>query len=161
MAENVAWILGQNPDAKIVLWAHNGHVNRTGPMMGSHLDRQFGEAHLPIGFATARGTYQAIKAEKGLVTNDLNDPPEGSIEAVFVKAGHPRFILDLRKADADNRATAMLATMAPFRSIGALAMDLQFSPQNLKQAFDAVIYIEETTAAVPMGGRDQAKKRDK
>ena len=28
MADNVEWILQQNPDAKIVLWAHNGHVNK-------------------------------------------------------------------------------------------------------------------------------------
>ena len=26
MADNVKWILDQNPNAKIVLWAHNGHV---------------------------------------------------------------------------------------------------------------------------------------
>ena len=30
MAENVKWILEQNPKAKIVLWAHNGHVATTG-----------------------------------------------------------------------------------------------------------------------------------
>ncbi|MBV9211551.1 MAG: erythromycin esterase family protein, partial [Acidobacteria bacterium] len=27
MADNVKWILDQNPNAKIVLWAHNGHVS--------------------------------------------------------------------------------------------------------------------------------------
>ena len=30
MAENVKWILDENPGAKIALWAHNGHVSKAG-----------------------------------------------------------------------------------------------------------------------------------
>jgi hypothetical protein len=38
MADNVAWILDHAPaGTKIVLWAHNGHVMKRNPMMGSWL----------------------------------------------------------------------------------------------------------------------------
>jgi len=42
MADNVKWILDHNPKAKIVLWAHNGHVATEGfsyETMGSVLSR--------------------------------------------------------------------------------------------------------------------------
>src|SRR4029077_19419670 len=60
MADNVEWILQQNPGAKIVLWAHNGHVKKQPLAMGHYLDKKFGAAHLAVAFATAKGEYQAI-----------------------------------------------------------------------------------------------------
>jgi erythromycin esterase len=45
MADNVKWILDQNPGAKIVLWAHNGHVAAGGfsyATMGSALRKMYG-----------------------------------------------------------------------------------------------------------------------
>ncbi len=30
MTANVKWILDRSPDAKIILWAHNGHVTTAG-----------------------------------------------------------------------------------------------------------------------------------
>ena len=45
----------QNPRAKIVLWAHNGHVSRSTMAMGSHLTKTFGKDYVSIGFATREG----------------------------------------------------------------------------------------------------------
>jgi erythromycin esterase-like protein len=47
-------------------------------------------------------------------------------------------------------ADAWLAGSRPFRMIGAVAMDQQFQSVKLPKQFDAVIYIEETTAAKPI-----------
>jgi len=46
MAANIKWIADQNPGARIVVWAHNGHVAAGGlaaPMMGSSLRETFGQ----------------------------------------------------------------------------------------------------------------------
>jgi erythromycin esterase-like protein len=149
MADNVEWILSQNPSAKIVLWAHNGHVAKRRFAMGEYLDQKFGDKHLAMGFATTSGSYQAIGVG-GLSEHKLQEPPTNSIEHVFKRAGVPRFILDLRQVDAKSDGSAWLAKPKPFRSIGAMAMDRQFAPHNLSEIFDAVIYIEETTSARPI-----------
>jgi erythromycin esterase-like protein len=148
MAENVRWILEQNPEAKIVLWAHNGHVSTQHPWMGAHLERWYGDGHLPVGFATARGTYTAI-GEGSLGEHPLQPPPPTSIEAFFVATGRPRAILDLRRSAAGD----WLHAPRPFRSIGALAQDQQFAEQDVTMLFDVLVYIEETTAAIQIGAR--------
>ncbi|MBI3864292.1 MAG: erythromycin esterase family protein [Planctomycetia bacterium] len=150
MADNVAWILDQHPGAKIVLWAHNGHVNRQPFAMGKHLDQKFGKQHVVIGFATLAGKYRAIGKGR-LGDHDLQKPPADSYEAAFQNAGHPRFFLDLRAVKRDSDDSGWLAKPHPFRSIGALAMDQQFYPVELPALFDAVIHLEETTAAQPLG----------
>lgn len=45
MAENIKWIADHSPDAKIVVWAHNGHVQKAAqgfPPMGSSLQESGG-----------------------------------------------------------------------------------------------------------------------
>src|SRR5690606_32876681 len=43
MALNVAWVATRAPDAKVVLWAHNAHVQRCDGMMGQAIAGMFGE----------------------------------------------------------------------------------------------------------------------
>jgi erythromycin esterase-like protein len=148
MADNVQWILELNPNAKIVLWAHNGHVARLPFAMGKYLDQKFGKQHVPIGFATSRGEYQAM-GRQGLGNHPLQAAPADSLEAAFERTGIPRFMLDLRPAKAAADA-AWLTRPRLFRSIGALAMDEQFGPAALPEQFDAVIYLDETSAARPI-----------
>jgi erythromycin esterase-like protein len=148
MADNVEWILQQNPDARIVLWAHNGHVNKSPFAMGKYLDRKYGEKHLAIGFATCRGEYQAI-GNRGLSNHTLQAPADDSYEAAFQRTGVPRFFLDLRGTSSVPDA-AWLTEPHPFRSIGALAMEQQFNPQALPTLFDGIVFLEETTAARPL-----------
>jgi erythromycin esterase-like protein len=152
MAENVAWILDQNPGTKIVLWAHNGHVSKQPFAMGKYLDQKFGKDHVAIAFATTKGEYQAIGKE-GLSNHKLAAPPDNSYEAAFQRTGLPRFFLDLRKIDAGGEPAEWLRRSRSFRMIGALAMEEQFTPVSLPALFDAVIYLEETTAAKPLGKR--------
>ncbi|MFN0131814.1 MAG: erythromycin esterase family protein [Phycisphaerales bacterium] len=152
MADNVAWILEQNPGAKIVLWAHNAHVSR-GTMwgsrwMGSHLTKKFPGQMVVFGFATAKGRYTAIADGKGLSQdNVLGLPTNGSVEAYLQSTGMPRLILDLRGASADDPGSAWTMDLRPMRSIGAMAMETQFTPCVVRDLFDAIVYQEETTAA--------------
>lgn len=156
MAENVAWILEQDPDARIVLWAHNGHVQEELPFMGGHLAERFGDDYLSVGFATGAGRYTAVGAA-GLADHPLQAPPADSVERVLAAAGEPLLALDLREARGDDPGAAWLREPRPFRSIGALAMDEQFFPAPVADQFDLLIWIRDTTPArqlaTPPGGR--------
>jgi erythromycin esterase len=136
--------LRKNPEAKIVLWAHNGHVARNAWSMGYELAAAYGKEYLPIGFATGKGNYRAIKQGEGLVTNALQEPPAGSWEARLANVGKALLFVDLRSAPPELREPI------PMRSIGALAMDQQFHPHEAPAFFDLLIYIEETSPAVEL-----------
>ena len=57
----------------------------------------------------------------------------------------PDFVVDLREADADG--STWLTETRPFRLIGAMAWDEQFSDTPLSAYYDLIVFIEETTAA--------------
>lgn len=157
MAENVAWILERDPGARAVLWAHNGHVSRADfqgiTPMGGHLGRRFPGQMVALGFSTGRGTYTAL-APQGVfdvrTDNPLQAPPGDSIESYLASARLPRFLLDIRAASDAPAANWALAPL-PMRHIGARAtLDPQFFPCVVGDAFDVLVWQEETTASVPI-----------
>lgn len=153
MAENVRWILDQNPGQKIVLWAHNAHVskgvNALTQSMGSHLARTHGTEMVVVGFAAGRGAYTAFAADgSGLrADNPLADPPVDSVEARLLAADVPLAILDLRRADPENPASAWASARTRMRSIGAMAMASQFFPMVPRECYDVIVWQAETTPA--------------
>lgn len=155
MAKNVKWILEQAPrDAKMVLWAHNGHVGRQwqfGNSMGGCLHRWYGKQQRVIGFTVGEGRYTAMVPKSGLRhDNLLLPPPTGSCEAYFRSIGLPGFILDLRQASKDDPASSWLTSPLDCLAIGAIATDAQFSQSSLCDTYDAIVYIDKTTASRPL-----------
>ena len=155
MADNIKWILDQKPGAKIVLWAHNGHVATGGfggyEPMGVSLRKMFGAQMVVFGFAFNQGSFQAVELGKGL--HDFNVPaaPPGSLDATFAATGIPLFALDLRDAPKSGPVANWLSESHKSRSIGAVysedsaaqyLMDL-----NAPQSFDVMLFVEKTTAA--------------
>jgi erythromycin esterase len=150
MARNVKWILDTAPKGtRIVLWAHNGHVNRQQQgafrAMGSYLDEWYGKDHVVAGFATNRGEYTAMGRGTGLGRHPLTKAGPGSYEYVFGSLGIPRFILDLRTSRAGDVQSEWLRNPMQFRSIGALAMDQQFHSTELAKLYDLMVFLDETT----------------
>jgi erythromycin esterase len=163
MAENAIWLLDQaDAGAKIVLWAHNGHVadNPTfgsGASMGHHLRVEYGDELVIVGFDFHHGSFRAVTVTPSggygaLVDHTVFDPPPSSYEYYFHAAGYERFFLDLRDVDTATPATSWLAGPRLMRSIGAV-----FTPSRpgdylydvaLPTRFDLVIYFEHTTAAI-------------
>lgn len=159
MADNVEWILGQNPDAKIILWAHNGHVMRLTGRMGKFLETKYpGEEMFVLGFATSAGEYTAV-AGKGSLRSDLplQDPPADSVEAILGSAGIASFVLDLRGSADDDPASAWARRSRPMRGIGALEQASQFFPSVVATEYDALVYQARTTAAVQID--DKSRRR--
>ena len=55
MAENLSWILDNNPNSKIVLWAHNGHISKQRGGMGNNISIKYSDQYYSIGFLTNKG----------------------------------------------------------------------------------------------------------
>jgi erythromycin esterase-like protein len=155
MADNIKWILDQNPKAKIVLWAHNGHVATGGfggyEPMGVSLRQMFGAQMVVFGFAFNQGSFQAVEMGKGLHDFAVPPAPAGSLDATFAATGIPLFALDLRDAPKSGPVANWLSEPHKSRSIGAVysedsaaqyLMDL-----TAPQSFDVMLFVEKTTAA--------------
>ena len=157
MAANVKWILDHSPGAKIVLWAHNGHVNTKGygtySPMGADLRRMYGDQMVVFGFAFNQGSFQAVAQGGGGGLKDHTVPPApaGSLDATLAASGIPLFALDLRAAPKSGPVAEWLNAPHKTRSIGALYpegepfafMGDQVAPEN----FNAILFVEKTTAA--------------
>ena len=76
----------------------------------------------------------------------------GSVEEVLRATGIPRFILDLRGMPPTSNLGTWLNEPQLLRLISALydSDDAAYLPIILPKTFDALIYIEETTATVPL-----------
>ena len=148
MAENAAWLLEQaGPRAKIVLWAHNGHIQtssvvlplreypplppeeagRTFIPMGVHLRAEFGDALMVIGFSFQSGHFRAFPGE-GLVTITAPEliefraqpPLPNSHEAYLYPQGLDRYYLDLRALPDEGVIADWFGAARHFRTIGSI-----------------------------------------
>jgi erythromycin esterase len=151
MAENIQWIAEQNPGAKMVVWAHNGHVGYGIGSMGSYLKQMFGKQVVSFGFAFNQGSFRAVETGKGLHDFTVGPAPEGSWDEALAATGIPIFALDLRRVPVQGPAVRWLQEDHSSRSIGAVYSDatahVYWSDTRQRNAFDAVLFVEKTTAA--------------
>jgi len=177
MAENVAALLElEGPEAKAVLWAHNGHAAREtkyltddkkpNPNMGSRLHEMFGREHLVVGFAFNQGSFQAIEWGRGLVNHTVAPAPEGSLDCVLAAADMPAFLLDLATAPAAGPVADWLASRPLSRNIGsgywAEHAETYLEAVDPRRAYDVLAFVETTTAAraTEAGRRSHSPKRE-
>jgi erythromycin esterase len=147
MAKNIELILENNPNAKIVLWAHNDHVSNQKGRMGRFLKDKFGDKYFSIGFLSNSGTYTAKKGYDVKSNNVLLEGKPGSFEYSFHKINLPYFFFDFRLLDTINHDCKWLSNSMNYRTIGALATDDQFQKANISKLYNAIIYIDSTKAS--------------
>jgi erythromycin esterase len=186
MAENVRWILdNESPGTRIMLWAHNNHVQRTpyrsrglwesasqsptrSETMGTHLARDLGDAYRCIGFLFGHGSFQAYSmrgAKSCLEEHEIGPPPAGTAEAVFASLDAPLLFFDmsnLRMARGGPVAD-WFAKSPPTREIGAAfqneAATLNLGGRPLCDRFDSLIYVDKTTRARPVVRMKRLEKK--
>jgi erythromycin esterase-like protein len=155
MADNIKWILDHSPDAKMVVWAHNGHVQTSGlgyRAMGADLRQMFPNQMVVMGFSFNQGSFQARSQSTGELKNFTVPPaPEGSLDATLASAGIPRLALDLRQTPKTGAVADWFNATHQTRSIGAVyPEDSPFAfLANFKapEAFDAILFVADTTFA--------------
>src|SRR5690606_33122119 len=107
MAENLLWTMKQNPESKIVIWAHNEHVKKTNRAMGEFLSKSLDDDYVNIGFTFGSGNYNAINRDNMQVSvYDADKSPKDSYEYYFGELGFDSFILDLRTIRRENQKMA-------------------------------------------------------
>jgi len=163
MAQTIEEIIEDlGPDAKVVVWAHNGHITTHAYLkgitaMGGHLREMFGDAYYPIGFSFNEGGFQSRRMEStddylkvGPLVEFIVDPaPEGYLEWYFAQAGLGTSFVNLRGAEVD-----WLERSFPTRAIGAgYSEDPEhagnYIMNNPVNEYDGLIYIPTTTRARP------------
>jgi erythromycin esterase len=155
MAENVKWILEQEgPGAKIMLWAHNGHVSTaelgSSESMGGALRDTYGSQMVVCGFAFGEGSFQAIQRGKGLTQFSVGPAATGSVDGVLAGIGRKLFAVDLRPAPNSGTVGEWLNEPQKMRSIGAVFgenwPDGGFTSTR-PRSFDVLFFVQQTTAA--------------
>jgi erythromycin esterase len=153
MADNVTWILDHHPGAKMVIWAHNGHVAKAGfpgeTTMGAFLRRSYGNRTMTIGSVFNEGSFQAMTQgdQSALASKPFLVPPAppGSLDATLAAARLPLFALSLRDApawfDEPHESREIGATYSEGQPYGSM---VRFAPHD---AFDALFFVERTSAA--------------
>jgi erythromycin esterase len=149
MADNFLWIKEQNPESKLVIWAHNGHIMKTNKMMGEHLSQKLGDDYTAFGFAFFNGSYTAA-GSKGLASYDAVQGYPGTLEYLLEQLKEPIFILDLKKIKADNhKDTEWLKGHMEYRRVGAMGgMQNEFFDGKISDDFDYLIFIKTSSPSV-------------
>ncbi len=150
IADTVDWILRR--EDRIVLAAHNGHIQRwPGTLpgmppvtpMGMHLADRIGQDYLVIG--TTSGTGQTLNTGADFYTGTLFTTLEpaqpGSLDALMAASGDGPFAADLRRLSSADAGAVRAASQQRF---GAFYSDL--SPLD---AYDVIVHLPHVTAAEP------------
>lgn len=150
MADNVAWLLEREPPGgALVLWAHNGHIARAPGAMGASLNKRLGDGYRAIGFAFGDGNYTA-SGVRGLAAYVAPPPPAGTVEEALRSVGLPLFALNLATASGEG-GVHWLRERHPMRAVGAVAADMAYTSTPLATSFDALIYVDRSTATRLLG----------
>lgn len=154
MADNVKWIADRSSGAKLVLWAHNGHITYEGysyGSMGSYLKKIFGSQIVNFGFKFNEGSFRAIGSDSRLHEFTIGPAPDSSLDHALSSTGLPIFALDVRKLPEDGPAGAWAAKPHLSRSIGAVygGPDAPSSQVDspVHCMFDVFLFVNKTSAA--------------
>lgn len=145
MAENLTWSQQQNPNSKIVVWAHNNLIKKSKSSITRYLPENLKKDYLSIGFAFYDGQYTSKKDEH-FATHDAQTPMIDSYEFFFNAADEPFFLLDLRKIK-KNTKNAWLTQQLNFRTTKPDPRNHGFRPTQLTEDFDLIIFINKSSSS--------------
>ena len=160
MAENVAWIrdhaAGSHP--RIIVWAHDAHIannpayypgyaSKGTENMGGFLRTWYKQGYLPIATSLYQGTFNTYQGIR-ITTDTTGTPGEDTYNYILGNVRLPIYMLDLRKTP-PGPVTGWANGPHVFLLYGLGGEDLSI-PGSLKQWFDVIIQIENTTVSRPL-----------
>jgi erythromycin esterase len=163
MAANVGWIQQRERGTKMVLWAHNGHIAfRPGAIagvdgMGRLLRQTMGTNYLSIGFAFREGSFRAVNYEDvraGPKSFTVAPAAEGTLDAALSATGHPILALDLRSVPGNGPVREWFdepqGTWGIEAGFTLSQPNASLQKERITRAYDALLFVNHTTAAVPV-----------
>jgi erythromycin esterase len=145
-AENIKWIINQNPDAKIILWFVNSTIEKENKSLstGTLLSNEYGSKYVALGFATGNGSFTAYK-DSILSVNKMSSSAMGTYEDYFSQCKYPDFILDLKKSSISDPSAKWLDNEMWLRRLWNFYYDKQFFRQKIVGNYDAIVFLRNTT----------------
>jgi erythromycin esterase len=152
MAQNILYLLNQEkPDAKVMVWAHNGHIAKSTGTMGGYLANTLKDKYYAIGFEFYSGSFQTRNidinnksANWDIMTVGI--PPDKSLAWYMNITGKDKFFLDFRNTGTDEiKNFSKEYDMHSFGSMYSTKWPVTY-PSALKN-FDGLIFIKNSTAA--------------
>lgn len=158
MAANLRWVQERENGAKIVLWAHNGHISARPHSLGGanplgwHLKQALGQSYLPIGFAFQDGSFRAKSStskEPVLMEFEVKSELVGTLDTALASAGIPYLALDLRARPTSGEVKRWLESPQGTWFVGST-----FDPQRsvnwitklpITEAVDVLLFVAHTT----------------
>jgi erythromycin esterase len=150
MLENIQWLQHQYPDAKLILWAHNFHLQKHDEQLGlgQLLAEALGEKYSTIGFATYAGTYSAYsKNKKQPHAVKIPKPTPDSLEANLQRLAMPIALVNFKDR---TKIPMFLKQPIPVHVLTTIAETHSYRPQKVTEAYDAIIFIANTHASKQM-----------
>lgn len=148
MAENI-FDVQKETKAKTIIWGHNVHIAKDTTMaqcrgMGYYLKEKYGKQYYAVAFDTYKGTVNTL-ADDELEKHSF-ETPATSISALFAKAAPTAFFIPFNDVKSDplynvsGSITNIFANWSTNRSL----------PIRPGADFNALVFIRETTASVPL-----------
>jgi len=156
MAKNAQWIKERVKDNKLIVWAHNGHLEKVGsgnyPTLGTHLDKKYASKYYLIGTDFNSGKiYVNVFTARNKPLSGFQPYPFAGVksekwyEYFFTQCRYKSFILDIDIASKDPILKRFLAQRLLFRSIGALSIP-EGQKISISENFDLIVYFDKTTS---------------
>lgn len=157
MAENVEWLSNYFGDQKMVVWAHNAHIepnsnyiNGIGSM-GYFLRNTYSTNYAILGFSFSNGSFTAVRSGVGLGKQTINETPvQSSLNEVFSRADEKNFFVDMQKLSVKAYWVHYLTINRSYLSIGAVynGNHIIYYRDFKKGNFDYMIYFDKTNASI-------------
>jgi erythromycin esterase len=150
-------LLVRGKGQRLIIWAHDAHVARRGVVPGDNngggtgafLERMFPGQYFVLATATAGGSFTAttqnfISPASPMAAYPLPQPKAGSWEASLAHVSSPDFYFFTKQLGAQDQSR-------PLRLTGqTIGSEKFYADMKLSAAFDAVLFLRQTTAATPL-----------
>lgn len=147
MAENALWIRRHNSSSKMIIWAHNSHIQKMGKSMGSYISEKLKDEYKAVAFTFHEGAYTG-RDDTGITKLSAQTSYPGTFEYYFHSCKIPFFLLNLSKPSKEINRAKWLYSEHEFRNVGALKMEDEFSFYRLYGNFDMLIYIAKSSNSI-------------
>ena len=165
-AQNLKWIMDhEGHDTKMIAWAHNSHVSNSSrwgiEWMGSYMKKWYGEDLKIFGIFFNQGKFKAIDeavSSKGMHDFSVGPAPEGTFEYIMATANMSLASVDLSRLPKDGVIFDWFNQERLTRNSGGGFNENDeehfYWPYNLAKAYDALIYLNSTSAVIDINDSD-------
>ncbi|MFC9238277.1 erythromycin esterase family protein [Streptomyces decoyicus] len=158
MADAVARLVDASPEARVIVWAHNGHIAKSTygdgvPALGSRLRERYGDGYYALALLFGKGSFLARRG------HDLQRPPLRhrigtgirSVEARFAGTVPGDFYADLRATGPSPEAARWLSAPQMQRTFGALVPRFVYrfhvAPLVPAEDYDGIAFVARSTCS--------------